>query len=337
MTTPRLKFACWLDDDAELAMRVWGNPEVTRLFTKEPYTRAQVLDRLQRELACQKERGFQYWPIFSFDTDELVGSCGLRPYGDDPDIVEFGVHLLPKFWGRGLAVEAGTAVIKYAFETLNKHSIFAGHHPENKASRSMLIKLGFLGISAQLYEPTGLLSPSYFLYRDEIPCNTRMICQADARAVALVHFISIRETFGHLLPDYANHRSLDEFEDAWNKRIAQDLCTTKLLLRGEQIVGFVSAARSDDDDAEEFHGELDRIYLLPCVLGQKHGSNLLNWCEAELKGQGFSEARLWVFEINERARKFYSRHGYVPDGRTKEAHNATLLRYSKSLVRGRFN
>ena len=74
-----------------------------------------------------------------------------------------GVHLRPEYWGQGLAQEAGRAVINLAFETLAVKSLFAGHHPENTASRRLIEKLGFHFTHEEFYPPTGLNHPSYLL------------------------------------------------------------------------------------------------------------------------------------------------------------------------------
>jgi len=75
------------------------------------------------------------------------------------------VHLLPTYWGQGFAVEAGQTVIAFAFESLGARGLFAGHHPENNASRSVLKKLGFQYKGEEFYAPTGLTEPAYLLTR----------------------------------------------------------------------------------------------------------------------------------------------------------------------------
>ena len=103
------------------------------------------------------------------------------------------------------------------------------------------------------------------------------------------------------------------------------------MLHGEQIVGFATAAPSPDEDVRGKAGELDRLYLHPVAIGKGHGNTLMQWCEETLASQGFKTIKLWVFEVNERARRFYTRHGYKPDGCTKQDFGATILRYGKYL------
>ncbi len=135
-----------------------------------------------------------------------------------------------------------------------------------------------------------------------------------------------------MLPDYANSRTLDDFERLWQQRLESPTCVTSVMICGEQIVGLVSAAASRDDDADGTFGDVDRIYLHPSAWEKGLGIRLLNWCEGELVRMGYVISKLWVFEMNTRARRFYERNGYVQDGTSKEAFNARLLRYEKSLV-----
>jgi RimJ/RimL family protein N-acetyltransferase len=74
--------------------------------------------------------------------------------------------LCARAWGRGLATEAGRAVARFAFDDLGATALFAGHHPDNGASRKVLLKLGFVHTHDELYPPTGLLHPSYRLERE---------------------------------------------------------------------------------------------------------------------------------------------------------------------------
>jgi [ribosomal protein S5]-alanine N-acetyltransferase len=166
LKTARLGFRCWSLDDLPLALAVWGNPETTRLIGG-PFSREAIVERLRKEVASMSDYKIQYWPMFLLRTSEHVGCGGLRPYKPADRVYELGFHLLPAFWGQGLAVEAGRGVIAYAFESLGVKALFAGHHPANAASRRVLEELGFTFTHEELYPPTGLLHPSYLLTRPE--------------------------------------------------------------------------------------------------------------------------------------------------------------------------
>jgi RimJ/RimL family protein N-acetyltransferase len=148
--------------DLALAASLWSDPIVTR-FIGGARSPEQVERRLQIELASQREHGMSYWPLFTLSNGEHVGCCGLRPRDLSQRVAEAGVHIRPAFWRRGYASEALATVIAVAFGELGLSGLFAGHHPENRASQGLLQKLGFARIGQELYEPTGLMHHSYFL------------------------------------------------------------------------------------------------------------------------------------------------------------------------------
>jgi ribosomal-protein-alanine N-acetyltransferase len=163
LVSERLGFRTWQPDDLELAAALWGDPEVTRLIGG-PLSREAAAARLAAEMATQAEAEIQYWPIFQLADGAHVGCCGLRPYRPAEAIHELGVHIRPPFWRRGLALEAARAVIAHAFAALGARALFAGHNPDNHASRAMLTRLGFRYSHDELYRPTGRLHPSYLLH-----------------------------------------------------------------------------------------------------------------------------------------------------------------------------
>lgn len=169
-SSERLKFRAWSMEDLPLATTLWGDEAVTR-FIGGPFSSHQIAERLDTEISRQASYSVQYWPIFIADT--FVGCAGLRPYSSPPShsapkpgiILEFGVHLRPSFWGQGLAEEAARAVIAFAFQNPQILGLFAGHNPDNHASRKMLERVGFVYSHDELYAPTGRMHPSYFMFR----------------------------------------------------------------------------------------------------------------------------------------------------------------------------
>ena len=147
-----------------LALALWGDPDVTR-FIGGPFSPEQIRRRLDDEMAMMGAHGVQYWPLFLLRGGEHVGCGGLRPYRIEHGIYEVGFHLRPAYWGRGLALEVGAAIITHAFGALRATALVAGHHPANAASQRVLEKLGFRFTHDELYPPTGLRHRSYELLR----------------------------------------------------------------------------------------------------------------------------------------------------------------------------
>lgn len=162
LTTNRIGFSKWQEDDTDLARLLWGDPEVTKFIcTSGKFSEEDIINRLHQEIENDSHFHVQYWPIFDITSDELIGCCGLRPYKENQ--YELGFHLRPEYWRQGYAFEGATAVINYAFNVLKADGLFAGHNPNNIASSKLLNKLGFHYIGDEFYEPTGLYHPSYEL------------------------------------------------------------------------------------------------------------------------------------------------------------------------------
>ena len=140
LLSDRLGFRAWSAEDLPLAIQLWTDARVTGAFGG-PYTPAQVRERFERERSTQREFEMQYWPIFLLADGQHVGVCGLRPRREN--VPELGYHLRPEFWGQGLALEAARAAIEFGFDRLGATAIFAGHDPQNEASKKILLKLGF--------------------------------------------------------------------------------------------------------------------------------------------------------------------------------------------------
>ncbi len=164
LKTNRLGFRKWTEGDLPIALTLWGDHDVTRLIdARGKLSEVQVKEKLAEEIAIEKEHGVQYFPIFLLRTDEHVGCCGVRPYDLDKGLYEIGFHIVKKFWRQGFAHESAKAMIEYAFDKLKAAGLFAGHHPNNKASKLLLEKLGFHYTHDEYYAQTGLEHPSYLL------------------------------------------------------------------------------------------------------------------------------------------------------------------------------
>jgi ribosomal-protein-alanine N-acetyltransferase len=82
------------------------------------------------------------WGMFDADTAEFIGSCLLRPFNDDPTILELGYSMEKKYWGRGIGTEMSRAMISHGFADPTINEIVACTTLANTASRRVLIKAG---------------------------------------------------------------------------------------------------------------------------------------------------------------------------------------------------
>lgn len=99
-----------------------------------------------------------------------------------------------------------------------------------------------------------------------------------------------------------------------------------------RVVGAVSVGADRDGSGL---GELWAINVDPDVFGTGVGQELFTAGVDRLRGLGFERAVLWVVRENARARRFYERNGWHPDGTEKVdafgGVDVVELRYSTML------
>ena len=84
------------------------------------------------------------------------------------------------------------------------------------------------------------------------------------------------------------------------------------------VVGFAATGPSHDGGpAEGRVGELHAIYVRADYWGTETGAQLHDAALDALASAGFAQATLWVLDSNKRARQFYERRGWAPDGGAK--------------------
>ncbi len=170
--SPRLVFRSWAGEDLPLAESLWRDADVMR-HMGGPMTEEDVRTRLETEILRQHELGVQYWPMFLRDaippheSGEFAGCAGLRPWHDEPNVFELGVHLARSSWSRRLGEEAALAVIRFAFETLHLHGLTAGHGPENANSKALIERLGFHYTHSEPWGRRNTMHPYYRLKQAE--------------------------------------------------------------------------------------------------------------------------------------------------------------------------
>jgi RimJ/RimL family protein N-acetyltransferase len=86
--------------------------------------------------------GFGLWLVALKVTMEPMGICGLIKRETLQD-VDLGFAFLPRFWGRGYALESASATVAYGKARLGLSRIVAITSKSNHASGKLLDKLGF--------------------------------------------------------------------------------------------------------------------------------------------------------------------------------------------------
>ncbi len=144
----------------------------------------------------------------------------------------------------------------------------------------------------------------------------RDVEDADLPAVGALHQRSRVAAYAHLLPaETLGARSAEAFGEWWSERWRWEKETHRLTVAEEsgEIVGFTYVGPSETDGAAELYA----IHVEPGHVGTGLGRQLMANALEQLADSGEPRAVLWVLEDNVRARRFYERGGWRPDGATR--------------------
>lgn len=135
---------------------------------------------------------------------------------------------------------------------------------------------------------------------------------ADCEALAQLHVLAWQKAYRGLLPDEVlDGLSVTQWATVRRERFGNDGPRRTLVAEKDgQAVGFV---RFGPDRSDATCGEIQAIYVHPQHWGSGAGEALLREALESLPQQ---EIRLWMLEGNERAQKFYAKHGLHPNGTT---------------------
>lgn len=131
--------------DAASLQQLRSNEQVLAYMDSDPHTNIHTSEAfITRNMeSYRQKRGF-FWVITAIETGDFLGDIILHKIDQSNARAEIGYTLKPEFWGRGIMKEALHAVITFGFRDLKLHSIEANINPANKASRGLLLKMGFV-------------------------------------------------------------------------------------------------------------------------------------------------------------------------------------------------
>jgi ribosomal protein S18 acetylase RimI-like enzyme len=153
------------------------------------------------------------------------------------------------------------------------------------------------------------------------PPTIRRAVVGDARAIAEVHVEGWRWGYRDILPDaLLASLSVDDRERLWVRVLTEPRPerTSCVLAEGSggAVLGFAACGPADGDflPPPEGAGEVHALYLREALRGTGVGRALFVEANEALRANDFPTAVLWVFEANDRARRFYEAAGWRTDG-----------------------
>ncbi|MFC9670673.1 GNAT family N-acetyltransferase [Streptomyces sp. NPDC056949] len=146
LKTPRLLLRRWREEDVVPLSAVNADPEVMRWIgdssVRDEQQTCGGIEAAEREWESQ---GFGLFAVEVRATGELAGFTGLSIPGFLPEVlpsVEIGWRLGRAHWGKGLATEAATAVVRFGIEERGLERIVSIAQVGNHASERIMVKLG---------------------------------------------------------------------------------------------------------------------------------------------------------------------------------------------------
>ncbi len=175
--------------------------------------------------------------------------------------------------------------------------------------------------------------------------------QEHFRAMSLIHALGWRDTYQGYVPDGYMAREITD--ERWVGQFREDFetrrCHGLLLYRGDVPVACINygPARTENlnagtastfpNEAYQGWGEIVSFYTHPRERGKGYGGMLFEEAVRRLKSAGFQNVFVFVLRENEKARRFYTRHGFSWDGTHADIPfppDAVCvdLRYTKHLI-----
>jgi len=127
------------------------------------------------------------------------------------------------------------------------------------------------------------------------------------------------DTFAHLYDPAPFTRFLDEAYGP-NGRMERDLADPSIrwwiAVTGDRPIGYAKLSKLTAPAPAPLPGamELQQIYVLRAWHGKGIAGQLMEWALATARVDGAPEIYLTVFDHNQRAKRFYARHGFAEVG-----------------------
>jgi RimJ/RimL family protein N-acetyltransferase len=142
--TPRLRLRRLRASDEADLVALDSDPDVMRYVGAPPGVKApaETLERARQRIAAD-HGPLGFWRVEGRADGAFYGLGALirMPTGDD---IELAYRLARTAWGRGIATEAGAALVDHAFGVLRLARLVAVTYPDNRPSQRVLDKLGFV-------------------------------------------------------------------------------------------------------------------------------------------------------------------------------------------------
>lgn len=142
---------------------------------------------------------------------------------------------------------------------------------------------------------------------------------ADGARCAQIHMDAWVYAYSDCVPVEIIERTNRRRPSQWRTIIPTENNRSHYVIDDEahETVGFFVIQPSRDEGADDKTLELVSLYLDPSRVRKGFGSAAVRWIAGEAHRRGDRQVTLWVLDENTRAKVFYLKCGFVPDGSRK--------------------
>lgn len=144
----------------------------------------------------------------------------------------------------------------------------------------------------------------------------RIATPADAEAMAELGAHTFTNTFGHLYqPEDLELFLQNHSPENWDKELNDPAFEVRVAESGGKLVGYVKLGPPHlPFEPRGEAAELRQLYVVEEMKGQGVADELMRWVIERARDQRADYLYLSVFTENHRARRFYERYGFEPEG-----------------------
>lgn len=156
--------------------------------------------------------------------------------------------------------------------------------------------------------------------------------KSEEEILAWVQTESWKAAFSGILPENELEKAtcLTKVKEMYRKILEQGSVKIKVGFI-EGIPHCIAGWRQSHNQKGTQTAELICIHSMQAHWGQGFGSQMIKEILQNMKGEGYAEVMLWVFEENSRARRFYEKHGFHQNQARKVIHGITEVMYNRML------
>ena len=145
LETERLRLFPAGEEHKDAIHSILKNPRVRNSIRSEVLDTADKYDQWwQRRVNLCKDGSMLQWCVYKKDDGSFCALLTLKEISENNSRAELGYSLLPEYWGIGVGTEAVGSVMRYAFDKIELHTLFAQVLEINVKSKKLIDKLGFI-------------------------------------------------------------------------------------------------------------------------------------------------------------------------------------------------